>query len=79
MTLGLTQPLIEISTINLPGWSGRARPARKADNLVAIVEPNVRRLQDPRHLTTLRAPQPVPGIVVSFSFTTKNEFALFPA
>jgi hypothetical protein len=39
MALGLTQPLIEMSTGNLPG--GKARPARKADNLTAICEPIV--------------------------------------
>jgi hypothetical protein len=31
MALGSTQPLIEMSTRNLPG--GKGRPARKADNL----------------------------------------------
>jgi hypothetical protein len=36
MTLGSTQPLTEMSTINLPG--GKGRPARKADNLNAICE-----------------------------------------
>jgi hypothetical protein len=34
MVLGLTQPLTEISTRNLPGDKGR--PALKADNLTAI-------------------------------------------
>jgi hypothetical protein len=37
MALGLTQPLTEISTRNLPG--GKGRLARKADNLTAICEP----------------------------------------
>jgi hypothetical protein len=36
MALGLTQPLIEMSTRYLPG--GKGRPARKADNLTAICE-----------------------------------------
>jgi hypothetical protein len=36
MTLGLTQPLTEVNTGNLPG--GKAQPARKADNLTAISE-----------------------------------------
>jgi hypothetical protein len=36
MALGLTQPLAEMSTWNLPG--GKGRPARKADNLTAICE-----------------------------------------
>jgi hypothetical protein len=39
MALGSTQPLTEISTRILPG--GKKRPARRADNLVAIYEPNV--------------------------------------
>jgi hypothetical protein len=39
MALGSTQPLIEMSTRNLPGAKGR--PARKADNLTAICEPIV--------------------------------------
>jgi hypothetical protein len=37
--LGSTQPLTEMSTRNLPG--GKKRPARRADNLAAIYEPNV--------------------------------------
>jgi hypothetical protein len=36
MALGLTQPLTEMSTRNLPG--GKERPACKADNLYAICE-----------------------------------------
>jgi hypothetical protein len=38
-TLGLTLPLTEISTRNLPG--GKGQPAGKADNLTAICEPIV--------------------------------------
>jgi hypothetical protein len=34
-----TQPLTEMSTRNLPGV--KKRPARRADNLVAICEPTV--------------------------------------
>jgi hypothetical protein len=37
--LGSTEPLTEMSTRNLPG--GKKRPARRADNLAAICEPNV--------------------------------------
>jgi hypothetical protein len=37
MALESTQPLTEMSTMNLPG--GKGRPARKADNLTAICEP----------------------------------------
>jgi hypothetical protein len=50
MALGLTQPLTEMSTRNLPG-----RPARKADNLTAICEPIVYKMWEPQHLTTLWA------------------------
>jgi hypothetical protein len=39
MALGLTQPLTEISTRNLPG--GKGQPAHEADNLNAICEPTV--------------------------------------
>jgi hypothetical protein len=39
MALGSTQPLTEMSTRNRPG--GKRRPARRADNLTAICEPNV--------------------------------------
>jgi hypothetical protein len=40
MTLGSTQPVIEMSSRNLPG--GKERLARKAaDNLTAICEPTV--------------------------------------
>jgi hypothetical protein len=39
MALRSTQPLTEMSTRNLPG--GKKRPARRADNLAAICEPNV--------------------------------------
>jgi hypothetical protein len=39
MSLGLTQPLTEMSTRNLPGV--KVRPACKADNLTAICVENV--------------------------------------
>jgi hypothetical protein len=39
MALGSTQPLTEMSIRNLPG--GKKRPARRADNLAPISEPNV--------------------------------------
>jgi hypothetical protein len=39
MALGSTQPLTEMSARNLPG--DKTRPAREADNLTAICEPNV--------------------------------------
>jgi hypothetical protein len=37
--LGSTQPLTELSTRNISG--GKKLPALRADNLVAIYEPNV--------------------------------------
>jgi hypothetical protein len=39
IALGSAQPLTEVSTRNFPG--GKKQPARRADNLVAIYEPNV--------------------------------------
>jgi hypothetical protein len=39
MTVRSTQPLTEMSIMNLPG--DKERPARKADNLTAIYEPIV--------------------------------------
>jgi hypothetical protein len=39
MALGSTQPLSEMSIRNLPG--DKKRPARRADNVAAISEPNV--------------------------------------
>jgi hypothetical protein len=39
MSLGSTQPVIEMSARNLPG--GKGRPARKVDNLTVICEPIV--------------------------------------
>jgi hypothetical protein len=38
MAMGSTQPLTEISTRNLPG--GKKQPARRANNVAAIYEPN---------------------------------------
>jgi hypothetical protein len=53
MALGLTQPLTEMNTRNLPG--GKERPVHKADDLTAICEPVVWRMWEPRPLTLLRA------------------------
>jgi hypothetical protein len=39
MALGLTQPLTEMCTRNIPG--GKKRPTRRADNFAAICEPIV--------------------------------------
>jgi hypothetical protein len=51
--MGLTQPLIEMSTMNLAG--SRAWRARKVDNLTAVCEPIVQKMWEPRSLTTLRS------------------------
>jgi hypothetical protein len=59
VALGSTQPPTEMSTRNLPG--GKGRPARKADNLTAICEPNVQKMWEPRRLTTDGPPRPVTG------------------
>jgi hypothetical protein len=53
MALGSTQPLTEMSTRKIPG--GKARPARKADNLTAVSEPIVWKMWEPRPLTPLWA------------------------
>jgi hypothetical protein len=53
MALGSTQTLTEMSTRNLPG--GKGRPASEADNLIAICEPIVYKMWEPRRLTTLWA------------------------
>jgi hypothetical protein len=53
MALGSTQALKEMSIRNLPG--GKGWPARGADNLTAICEPNVYKMWEPRRLTTLWA------------------------
>jgi hypothetical protein len=45
MALVSTQPLIEMSTRNLPGCNGRL--ARKVDNLTAIYEPIVQIMWEP--------------------------------
>jgi hypothetical protein len=39
MAQGSTQPITKMSTRNLPG--AKKQPARRADNLAAICEPNV--------------------------------------
>jgi hypothetical protein len=53
VALGLTQPLTEMSTRNLPG--GKGRPVRKADNLTVICEPIVYKMWELWRLTTLWA------------------------
>jgi hypothetical protein len=53
MVLGSTQPLTEMSTRNLPGVKGLQ--ACEADNLTAMYEPIIKKMWEPRRLTTLWA------------------------
>jgi hypothetical protein len=53
MALGLTQPVTNMSTRNLPGDKGQ--PARKADNVTTICELIDQKIWEPRRLTTLWA------------------------
>jgi hypothetical protein len=53
MALGSTQPLTEMSTRDIP--AGKGRRARGADNLTAICKPIVKKMWEPRRLTTLWA------------------------
>jgi hypothetical protein len=50
MALCTTQPLIKMSTRNLP--RGKGRPAHKTENLTAICEPIVYKMWEPQCLTT---------------------------
>jgi hypothetical protein len=48
MALRSTQPLTEVSTMNLPGCKGRS--GRKADNLTTIRKPIVYKASKSHHL-----------------------------
>jgi hypothetical protein len=53
MALESTQPLTEMSTMNLPG--GKGRPVGVKADLTAICEPIIKKMCEPRRLTTLWA------------------------
>jgi hypothetical protein len=68
MALVSTQPLTEMSTGNLPGWGGKVRLARKADNLTAICEPIVQTKCESLDVTQTYGPsRPVTGIALPFT------------
>jgi hypothetical protein len=71
MALGSTQPLTEMSSMNLPGV--KKRPAPRADNLAAICEPNACKLWELQPLTNLRATTACTGIA-SYLFVVGLEF-----
>jgi hypothetical protein len=64
LALGLTQPLREMSTRNLPG------PARKADNFTAICESSVSQPYGPS--------RPVTGIILPFFLFRKEHVRVCP-
>jgi hypothetical protein len=49
---------------------GKKRPARRADNLTAICEPNVCKLWEPQPLITLRASAACTGTALSLPYIT---------
>jgi hypothetical protein len=64
MTLGLTQPLTEMSTRNLP--VGKAQSVRKANNLIAICVRMVYKMCDSDTSECYEPPQPLIRIILSF-------------
>jgi hypothetical protein len=64
MAMESTQILIEMSTMNISG--GKKRPARRADNLAAICETNVRKMWEPQPLEILMASSACTGITSPF-------------
>jgi hypothetical protein len=66
-----TQPLTDISIRTLTG--GRARPARKDDNLTAICEPVVYKTWEPRRLSALRPATRTALLFVVVLFFDKNQ------
>jgi hypothetical protein len=72
MVLGSTQPLTEVSNGNAPG--GKGRPARKADNLIAICELIVHKMWEPRRLKPYGPRWPVRGIALQATTSIFNEY-----
>jgi hypothetical protein len=68
VALGSTQLVTETNIGNLP--VGKERPARKAD-VTAICEPIVKKMWEPRRLTTL-------STLWAFTACCRNSFALHP-
>jgi hypothetical protein len=64
VALGSTQPLTEMSTMNLPRDKGQ--PALKAHNLTAMCEPIVQKMWKPRRFTASGPPRPVIGRALPF-------------
>jgi hypothetical protein len=76
MAVGLTQPVTEMSTRNLP--EGKGRRAHKADNLTAICEPFIYQMLEPQHLTSLWAfmayYRDIFIFTITFAFTLFSQF-----
>jgi hypothetical protein len=53
VALGSTQPVTDMSTMNL--LVGKVRPVRKADNFSAVCEPTIWKMWEPRRLINLWA------------------------
>jgi hypothetical protein len=64
MALGSTQYLREMSTRNFPG--GKKRPARRADNIAAIYEPNVWKCVSLNLSQPQGSPRPVTGKILPY-------------